>query len=537
MTAVQNPQVEASTDDEPLKRDLSFWIIMLALSLAAIIGTLDSAVVATSLPTIVNELDLGANYIWVTNIYFLTSAVFQPLYGQLSDLWGRRSVFIGTVAIFVLGSGLCGGASNGAMLIAGRGVQGVGSGGISVMCELIICDLVPLRQRGKYIGMMLGSATAVSCLGPLIGGALTQAGAWRWIWYLNIPIGGICIALSIPWLKLSHRKEGNTLERLRRIDWLGTALVSASTVSILYALAYGGALKSWSDPAIIASLTAGHLGLILLVAWQAMPQCQYPLIPLRFFSNRTSASAFFLTLTNSMLCIWVVFVFPVYFQAVLGASPQQSGIWLLPTATMFPVGVGIAGPLMAKLGRYRPIHLIAFGLCVLGCGLCSILDDKSPKAMWVILQLILALGLASPIPCLLPAVQVQLDDKDTALSTSTWAFIRSYGTIWGVSIPGAIFNDRFGQLLNTIEDEGVRTSLANGHAYDQASSSIVEGLSGAVRDQVIGAYYLSLQRVWQIGIVFAGASFLAVFLEKELTMREDLKTDFGLHKEKEKTSV
>ncbi|KAI0469765.1 major facilitator superfamily domain-containing protein [Xylariaceae sp. FL0804] len=513
------------------QRGLSFWMIMVSLMLAAIIGTLDSGVVTTSLPTIVRELDLGPDYIWVTNIYFLTSAAFQPLFGQLSDLWGRRGVFIGAVAVFVVGSGLCGGASTGAMLIAGRGVQGIGSGGISVLAELIVCDLVPLRERGKYIGMVLGGATTISGLSPLFGGALTQAGAWRWIWYLNIPLGAASIAIALVWLRVAHPREGTVLERLRRIDWVGTIIIAASTVAILYSLAYGGTSKPWSDPGIIAGLIAGHAGLGLFVVWQAMPQCRSPLIPLRFFRNRTSVAAFFLTFTNSLLIIWVVFIFPVYFQAVLGGSPQESGIWLLPTVVLFPFGAGIAGSLMSKTGRYRPIHMAGFALCTLGFGLCSILDENSHKALWVVLQLILALGLTAPIPCLLSAVQVELSDNDSASSTSTWSFIRSFGTIWGAAIPAAIFNDRFGQLLHMVDDDEVRNSLAAGRAYAKASSSLTKDLSRTVSAEVIGVYSLSLQRVWQIGIVFAGASFLVVFIEKELVMRQDLQTNFGLQGE------
>ncbi|KAI1406849.1 major facilitator superfamily domain-containing protein [Hypoxylon sp. FL1857] len=523
---------EGTLPTESVRHSMSFWMVILALTLAAIIGTLDSGVVTTALPTIVEDLNMGANYIWVTNIYLLTSAVFQPLFGQLSDLWGRRWVFICTVALFVLGSGLCGGASNGEMLIAGRGVQGVGAGGISVMAELIVCDLVPLRERGKYIGIILGGATTISGLSPLFGGALAKAGAWRWIWYLNLPVGGTSIVIALIWLKLSHRRDGTSLDRIRRIDWIGTIIITASTVAILYSLAYGGTLKPWSDPAIIAGLTAGHAGLGLFIIWEAMPQCREPLIPLRFFSNRTSAAAFFLTFTNSLIIIWVVFVFPIYFQAVLRGTPQDSGVWLLPTVIMFPIGAGIAGGLMSKTGRYRPIHMVGFALSTLGVGLCSILNKNSHKAVWVILQLILALGLTTPIPCLLSAVQVELSDDDSASSTSTWSFIRSFGSIWGAAIPGAIFNDHFGQLLPLIRDQQVRDSLADGQAYAKVSVSIINSYSNAIRDEVIEVYSMSLQRVWEIGIVFAGVSLLVVFLEKELVMRQDLKTDFGLRERK-----
>ncbi|KAI1503784.1 hypothetical protein F5X99DRAFT_425189 [Biscogniauxia marginata] len=174
----------------------------------------------------------------------------------------------------------------------------------------------------------------------------------------------------------------------------------------------------------------------------------------------------------------VIFVFPVYFQAVLGGSPQDSGIWLLPTVVFSPFG---AGSLISKTGRYRPIHTVEFALCTLAFGLCSILDQNSHKA--------------------------------------------------GAAIPATIFNDRFGQLLHLINDEQVRANLADGQAYAKASSYITENLNDVIRDEVVRAYSMSLQRVWHIGIIFAGVSFPVVFLEKELVMRQDLKTDFGLQEE------
>ncbi|RYC65150.1 hypothetical protein CHU98_g1018 [Xylaria longipes] len=534
-TTIDDDAPPSPPDTSGKARGAGFWIIMGSLMLAFVISALDGAVVSTALPTIVRDFNIGASYVWVANIYFLTTAAVQPFLGQLSDLWGRRWVFIGTVALFVLGSGIIGGASSGTMIIAGRGVQGLGAGGINMMVELIISDLMPLRERGTYIGLMFAVSSTVSAAGPVISGALTDAGQWRWIWYLNLPIGGLCLALSIVWLRLARaRSDKSFIQRILSIDWLGAALIVASTVAILWAIAYGGATKPWSDGGVIAALVTGHVGLIIFVIWQGLPLCKNPIAPLRLFANRTSSVAFFLTFMNTVVIYWPLFMLPLYFQSVRGASPTDSGVQLLPFIFFFPVASAFGGGMMAKTGRYKPFHLAGFAFCTLSFGLCSILDRDSKKVAYVFFEIFGALGIGIPIACLLPPVQAPLKDSDAAVSTATFAFIRSFGSIWGLAIPAAIFNNRFSQLLHTIEDESARAMLSDGKAYSLASAAFSNQFTGATRDQVIAVYTASLQRTWQIAVVFAGVAFLVALLEKEIPLRQELDTEFGIEKEEEK---
>ncbi|GAP83763.1 putative major Facilitator Superfamily protein [Rosellinia necatrix] len=537
---ISNRASEDALSSSPFDRNgkpsgTRFWIIMAALMLAFTISTLDGAVVSTALPTIVHSFDIGAGYVWVNNIYFLTTAAIQPFLGQLSDLWGRRWVFIGTVALFLLGSGIIGGATSSAMLIAGRGVQGLGAGGVNMMVELIISDLMPLRERGTYLGLLFAVSSTVSAAGPVISGALAAGNQWRWIWYLNLPIGGLSLVMSVIWLSLARPRSDKSLkQQILSIDWLGAALVAASTVAILWAIAYGGASKLWSDGGVIAALVTGFVGLGLFIIWQGMPQCKNPIAPLRLFANRTSAVAFFLAFSNTIVIYWPLFMLPLYFQSVRNVSPKESGIQLLPFAFFFPVGAAFGGAMMAKTGRYKPFHLVAFALCTLSFGLCSILNRNSHKALHVIFEILAALGIGIPVACLLPPVQAPLKDSDTAVSTATFAFIRSFGSIWGLAIPAAIFNNRFSQLLHTIEDDTARSMLANGKAYELASAKFSAQFTGRTGDQVIAVYTASLQRTWQIAVVFAGFSFLAALCEKEIPLRQDLETDYGIEGNVEK---
>lgn len=461
----------------------------------------------------------------------------QPLYGQLSDLWGRRWVFLSVIATFTLGSGLCGGASSGNMLIAARAVQGVGAGGINMMVDLIICDLVPMRDRSKFLGMIFAVIGLFLGVGPLIGGALTQSGQWRWAFYLNLPIGGVCMVIMFLFLNVNSRPAGSFGQKLLRIDWGGISILTASTVAVMYALTYGGSLRPWSAPSVVGPLVTGLLLLVVFVLYEGSSLVREPVTPYRFFANRTSAAAFFISFQQAVLSLWIVYIFPVYFQAVLGKSQTISGVYLMLTVLGFPFSVAIGGAVMAKTGRYKPIHLVGFALTMLGCGLASIMGPHSSPAMWVFFQLFMAVGTGMTMACLLPATQVKLHESDTALSTGTWAFIRSIGLIWGVTIPAAVFNNRFDQLLPLIEDHGARSLLSSGQAYAHATGAFVDSFEGVTRDQVRHVYSLSLQRVWQVAVAMAGIAFLAAFLEEEVSLRQNLDTDFGLEEKKKEEEV
>ncbi|KAG4442680.1 hypothetical protein IFR05_001865 [Cadophora sp. M221] len=520
-------------DEVPHVYGWRFWAVFSGLVATTLLSALDGAIVATALPTIADTLDLGPNYVWVANIYWLTGAIVQPLYAQLSDLWGRRWVFLSVIATFILGSGLCGGASSGTMLIAARAVQGIGAGGINMMVDLIICDLVPMRDRSKFLGMIFAVIGLFLGVGPLIGGALTQSGQWRWAFYLNLPIGGVCMVIMFFFLNVNSPPSASFSQKMRGIDWGGISILTASTIAVMYAVTYGGSLRPWSAPSVVGPLVTGLLLLVVFVIYEGTSLPSYPVTPYHLFANRTSAVAFFVSFQHSILSLWIVYVFPVYFQAVLGKSQTISGLYLMPVVLGFPFSVAIGGAVMAKTGRYKPIHILGFGLATLGCGLASILGPQSSPAMWVFFQLFIAVGTGMMMACLLPATQVKLRESDTALSTGTWAFIRSIGLIWGVTIPAAVFNNRFDQLLPVIEDLNARKLLSHGQAYAHATGAFVDSFDGITRDQVRHVYSLSLQRVWQVAVAMAGISFVAAFLEEEVTLRKSLDTDFGFEEKNE----
>ncbi|OMP86687.1 putative MFS-type transporter [Diplodia seriata] len=510
-----------------------FWAIFSGLAVTALISGMEGVILSTALPTISRDLGPGENYSWVINAYFLTSAAVQPLYGQLADIFGRRWNMLGAVAIFGLGSGICGGATSSSMLIAGRAVQGIGAGGLNMLIDVIICDLVPLRERGMYVGLLFMIVTVGSACGPVVGGAIVDNTSWRWVFYFNLPFCGLALAMLWAFLRTAFRNDASLADKLKRIDYIGNAIIMGATVAMLFAVTYGGTRYAWSSAHTLVPLILGLLGLVLFALFERSPFAANPVIPPRLFANRTSCIAYFVTFQHSIVTYWVTFFLPVYFQAVKRAAPTRAGVMMLPTVTIFAPFAAIAGGVVAKTGRYKPIKLGGMVVVTVCVGSLSVLDASTPTAVWVVLQGLVAAGLGAVISTLLPAIQAGVPETEAASTTATLAFVRSIATVWGIAIPAAIFNNRFDQLLPGVEDAGVRAALANGKAYERASRDFINGFQEPLRSQIVGVYARSLSRSWAVAVVFAGTALLATVFEKELKLRTELENEHGLEKKKD----
>ncbi|KAI1261695.1 MFS general substrate transporter [Xylariaceae sp. FL1019] len=540
-TAVRGGSAEAGRDTITQPDDVArtktgrgwrFWVIMVALGITSLSAAVESTVTSTALPLIAEALDAGELYVWFANAYTLTSTVFLPLFGQVADIFGRRWLTIGIVSVFALGSGISGGANSATMLIAGRAVQGIGGGGIILMIEMIVCDLVSLRDRGKFTSIILGAFGIVSSLGPFIGGAIAENTTWRWVFYINLPICGVSASLLFAFLHLNHNRAQSVSHRLRRIDYFGNAILIASVTAVLIALTYGGTRYSWSEWRVLVPLILGLLGLGAFLLFESSRWCSEPITPPHLFKNRTTVVAFYLTFIQSLLSYTVLYFLPVYFQAVKLQNTNRSGILLLPTVAVIIPGGIIGGFILSKFGVYRSVHLAGFALLAVGIGTFIILDENSTIALYVSLQILVGLGSGLLVAVLLPAAQAALSEKDIASSTATWTFIRTFGTVWGVSIPAAIFNSRSNDLSNRIDDPSARALIAHGQAYSHATSKALLDLEAHTRDQIVSVFSDSLKLVWIVASVIAVVSFLAVFMEREIVLRDKLETEFGIEESK-----
>lgn len=329
-------------------------------------------------------------------------------------------------------------------------------------------------------------------------------------------------------LHVKHDRSQTPLQRLKRIDYFGNLILIGSTISILYALTYGGTLYKWDSSQILAPLIIGFAGFGLFQWYET--RASEPVIPPALFKSRTSIIIFTVTFFNSLLLYWVLFFLPVYFQAVLGVSPARAGVLLLPSVLFSIPGAIVAVLLLSKFGKYKPIHLVAFAVTILGLGLFTMFDANSSLAVVVIFQAVAASGPGLVLNTLLPAVQAQLPESYQASVTSAWSFVRSFGSIWGVAVPSAVFNNRFSQLLaQRVTDPQVRIGFDGGNnAYEHAYRDFIWSYPQEPRDQIIGVYSDALKLMWQISIAFAGVNLLLILFEKQVPLRTELETEYGM---------
>lgn len=531
------PSKESKPEAEvrPSKKGWRFYTILVSIGFSGLLTALEATITSTALPSIVAELGGGDSYVWVANGYFLAMAAFQPLYGQLANVFGRRWPTVLATALFVFGSGLCGGANHVGMLIAGRVIQGIGAAGINVLCEVVVCDLVPLRERGKYLAAIFGLIAIGTALGPFFGGLLVDHGTWRWVFYLNLPVGGLALVLLLLFLQVKYKKDDSLATSLGRIDWLGNAIFVAAVASILLALSWAGAIHPWASYQVVVPLVVGCVGLVGFLFFESSRFAPEPTMPLHLLSNRTSATAFGLTFLHSIVTIWALYFLPVYFQGVLASTPSRSGVKLLPTILILIPFAMAGGAIMSKTGLYRPGHAAGFALMVVGFGLFSLLDETSSTGSWVGFQMVESAGAGLVIPTLLPAVLAPLAESDTALATATWSFIRSFGLTWGTAVAAAVFNNRFSQVAaDRITDPQLAALLSGGKAYQYATREFVLSLPETTRRQFVSAVNDSLKRSWFVAIAFAALGVLLVLVERDVPLRQELETEYGIKEKKEK---
>ncbi|OJD19089.1 hypothetical protein AJ78_00962 [Emergomyces pasteurianus Ep9510] len=515
----------------PLKQahKIRFWGTFVALCILAFISALDVAIITTAFPKIISEVGGATHYVWIANSFVVASSVLQPMFGQLANVLGRRIPLIASTVLFIVGSGIAGGATNVAMLIAGRTVQGAGAGGVYVLLDIVCCDLVPLRERGKYLGLMFSWSGVAAALGPVVGGALAEAN-WRWIFYLNIPICGLALVTILLFMRVRAGGSAplDVKARIKQVDHLGNLIFIPSMISLLIGLVMGGVQYPWSSWRIIVPLVLGIIGWIAFHIQQLFTSV--PSVPARLFSNRTSATGYILTFLSSVLVQAISYFLPVYFQAVKGTTILRSGVYFLPFAIGTLIFAVASGVLLSKFGAYRPLHAAAFFLSAIGFGIFTVLDQHTSVVAWVFFELIAGAGAGTVMSVLLPAIMAALPESDVASSSATYSFVRTFGYIWGVTIPGIIFNAVFNQNLSRIPSQSLQNQLKDGAAYSFASRAhdIRDTLPEGVWDQAVGVYTTALKTIWWVGLGISIACFFAVGAERGLELRKELDTEYGI---------
>lgn len=429
-------------------------------------------------------------------------------------------------------------ATNMAAMISGRAIQGVGGSGIGVLCEMIICDLVPLRERGTYLGMVLGMVGLGAALGPLFGGLLVSYSTWRFAFYMTLPIGGVSLVLLFAFLHVKYDKSQTLATKLWSLDWLGNAVFIGGATPVLIALSWAGGQYAWSSYQVLVPLIVGLVTMGGFVVLEGNARLvPNPIMPVHLFGHSITAVVFLLTFLHGAITMWAYFFLSVYFQGVLAASAYRSGIMLLPSILALLPGAILGGVLLTKLGSYKPILVVSFALIVLGFGLFSILDENSGTGAWVGFQVVESFGAGLTLAVLLPALLAPLTDKDTALATGTWAFMRSFGIMWGVAIASTIYSNRAAQLAGSgaiSSDAEVAAQFMAGGAYTAAEPDFMDSLSAQARADVIAVQSSALRRSWQVAIGFGAAGLIAAAVMRQVPLRKENDTDFGMVEKQDK---
>ena len=348
------------------------------------------------------------------------------------------------------------------------------------------------------------------------------------VFYLNIPTSGLALIVVLLFLKVKYKKQPNWRTAVAQIDFLGNTLFIASLCAILFALITGGTSYPWASYHILVPLILGFAGWAAFHAYQSSRFCKKPTMPPRLFQNRTSAIGFVLAFLAAILLQWSAYFLPLYFQALKKETPLQSGVDVLPLNAIYVPAAIIAGGIMTKTGQYKPIHWAGFAICGIAFGLFVLMGPNSPTVMWVFFQLICAFGIGVLMSTLLPAIQAALPESDVASSTGAFTFIRSFGFMWGVTVPSITFDGQVNNHLNIITDEAVRNRMANGGAYGFAGTGEIASLPPTTQAQVHTVYQQGMQALWYCGMAFALLGFVTVFLEKHTAMRTGHNTEFGL---------
>ena len=432
--------------------------LMVTLFLAA----LDQTIVATALPRVVGDLGGLSQYSWVFTAYMLATTVTVPLYGRLGDVYGRRPLFLFAIALFLLGSALCGTAQGMTQLVVFRAVQGIGAGGIIPLSLAVIGNIVPPRDRGRYQGLIGATFGAASIIGPAVGGFIVDNTTWRWVFYVNLPIGGL--ALIVIWLTMPRRRE----VRKRPIDWAGAGVLAAGTTALLLGLVWGGREYAWSSPEVVGALALAAALLVVFALWER--RVSEPILPFDVLRNPIVLSSVLCMGLVGMAMFGTIAYMPLFVQGVIGTSATSSGIVLTPMILAAVITSVLAGQWVSRTGRYRPNAVLGPVVLTFGMLLLWRMDVDTTNGEAARNMIVAGIGIGSMMQVFVLSVQNAVRRSEMGSATALTQFARSIGGTIGVTVMGVIVNLGLPARLHGGPDAAVVHRLPPGLRADLAAA-------------------------------------------------------------------
>ncbi|GGW30559.1 MFS transporter [Streptomyces caelestis] len=481
-----------------------------ALLLGMLLAALDQTIVSTALPTIVSELGGMDHLSWVVTAYLLAATAATPLWGKLGDQYGRKRLFQTAIVIFLVGSALCGTAQDMTQLIAFRAVQGLGGGGLIVLSMAIVGDLVPPRDRGRYQGLFGAVFGATSVLGPLLGGLFTQHASWRWVFYVNLPVGIVALAVIAAVLHIPRRAQRHV------IDYLGTFLIAAVATCLVLVASLGGTTWGWGSAQIVGLAV---LGVVLAVVFVAVERrAAEPVLPLKLFRVRTFTLAAVISFVVGFAMFGAMVYLPTFLQVVQGVSPTMSGVHMLPMVLGLLLASTVSGQIVSRTGRWKVFPVAGTGVTTLGLLLLHQLDEHSSTAELSGFFFVFGLGLGLVMQVLVLIVQNAVPYQDLGVATSGATFFRSIGASFGVAVFGTIFANRLGDQL-TDAFRGARLPPGVSVAALEADPRGIAALPSGLRPPALHAYAVSITDVFLYAAPVALLGFVLAWFLKEDRLR------------------
>ncbi len=503
--------------DRPPGMQREVLVVLPGLMLAMMLAMLDNFIVGTAMPRIVGELGGLAHLSWVVTAYVLGTTVSTPIWGKMGDLFGRKTIFLTAIVIFLVGSALCGaagsepfgGTDDGMIeLIAFRAIQGLGAGGLIVNVMAIIGDLVPPRERGRYQGIMAAVMSLAMIAGPLVGGFITDHLSWRWAFYVNLPLGGVALVVLIATLHLPKRRSEH------RIDWLGAGLLTVAITALVLITTWGGSEYAWRSPQIIGLAVIAAITLTLFVVVERrVPE---PIIPLGLFRNRNFSLISGVGFLLGFAMFGAINFLPLFQQTVQGSTATNSGLLLLPMMAAAMVISLFVGQRITRTGKYKTFPVIGGVIMAVAMFLLSRQDVNTSPLQTGLFIAVLGIGMGFLMQTTMLIAQNSVEQKDLGVSSSAATFFRSIGGSFGVSLFGAVFNHQLtAQLTDRLGAAG--TALTGGGG--RVDPAALRQLPAPVRTGFLESMAYAISHVFIWAIVFAAAVPLLAAFIKEIPLR------------------
>jgi EmrB/QacA subfamily drug resistance transporter len=518
MSSVAPPGTEASrASGAPVVvlTQRTIWLIFGALMASMFMSSLDQSILGTAMPTIVGELDGVEHQGWLMTAYILAIAVVMPLYGKFGDLWGRRYPFLVAIGVFTIASVGAGMADSFGALVAWRGVQGLGGGGLMILSQAIIADIVPARERGKYMGPM-GALFGISAVvGPLLGGLFTDHLTWRWAFWINVPIGLAAFAVAWFTLRLPSHRSGRT------IDVAGIVLMVVATSGLILATSWesfsGGTGYDWSDLRLVALVLVTVAAAVAFVGVER--RAEEPLLPLHLFRNPTFAIATLVGLVIGMGMFAALTFLPTFLQMATGAGVTESGFLMLPMMVGVMATSIASGIAITKTGRYRIYPITGMAVATLGLAWMTTLTGDVSMLVFSAMIFVLGAGLGLVMQTIVIAVQNSVDPKELGTATSSNNFFREIGAAVGVALFSTIFTGRLADRLAEVF-AGVPGAGSGADTGSSLTPAAVEALPEPVRTGVVDAFADALAPAFWYLVPLLAIGFVLTLFLKEVTLSD-----------------